>query len=219
MKNKLLALALLAACGIALAVGTRSVADTATSAASSSAPAEQGEMQLPPGWTMEDMQAMMAAGTPGEMHKRLAQDVGTWSTKSQMWMQPGAEPMECVGTATVKPLMDGRYIQVEMSGEMPGMGQFNGVGIYGYDNVKQEFVSCWFDNHSTGIMNGTGEMSDDGKTITWNYSGTCPITRKPIEVKDVETVTGPNTKVIESFAPDRKTGEVYKMMRIELTKN
>ena len=38
-------------------------------------------------------------------------------------------------------------------------------------------------------------------------------------VKEVETVTGPNTKVIESFAPDRKTGEVYRMMRIELTKN
>jgi len=216
MKTRLIFATLFAACGLALIAATRTDAD---SAKSTEQPAAAGEMQLPPGWTMEDMQAMLAAGTPGKMHQRLAQDVGTWHTKSQMWMQSGAEPMECEGTTTVKPIMDGRYIQVEMSGEMPGMGQFTGTGIYGYDNVKQQFVSCWFDNHSTGIMNGTGEMSDDGKTITWNYSGVCPITKKPIEVKDVETVTGPNTKVIESFAPDRKSGEVYRMMRIELTKN
>jgi hypothetical protein len=202
-----------AAAGVAALVGSLAIAATDTSA-----PA-QGEMQLPPGWTAEDMQAMMAAGTPGEMHARLAEDVGTWTTKSQMWMQPGAEPMGCEGTATVKPIMDGRYVQVEMKGEMPGMGEFTGVGIYGFDNVSQEFVSVWLDNHSTGIMNGTGELSDDGKTITWNYSGNCPLTKKPIAIKDVETVTGPGTKVIESFGPDRKTGEVYKMMRIEMTKN
>ena len=113
------------------------------------------------------------------------------------------------GTSTVKPIMDGRYMQVEMKGEMPGMGEFTGVGIYGFDNVSQKFVSIWIDNHSTGIMNGTGELSDDGKTITWNYTGNCPLTKKPIAIKDVETVTGPNTKVIESFGPDPKTGEVY----------
>jgi hypothetical protein len=106
-----------------------------------------------------------------------------------------------------------------MQGEMPGMGEFTGIGIYGFDNVSQKFVSVWFDNHSTGIMNGTGELSDDGKTITWNYTGNCPLTKKPIAIKDVETVTGPGTKVIESFGPDRKTGEVYQMMRIEMTKN
>lgn len=216
MKRNLVAIALVAACALGFAAATHSRAD---SAATTQQPSASGEMQLPPGWTMEDMQAMMVAGAPGEMHERLRQDIGDWRSKSQMWMQPGAEPLVCEGTATVKPLMGGRFVQVEMKGEMPGMGQFSGVGIYGYDNVKQKFVSCWFDDHSTGIMNGTGEISEDGKTITWTYDGICPITRKPIQVKDVETVTGPNTKVIESFAPDRKTGEVYKMMRIELTKN
>jgi hypothetical protein len=217
MKTKIVVAALVAACGLALVAGSRTLADSTTSSDQPAAGAEG--MQLPPGWTAEDMQAMMAAGTPGENHERLAQDVGEWTTKSQMWMQPGTEPMTCECTATVKPIMDGRYVEVAMKGEMPGMGEFKGVGIYGFDNVSQKFVSVWLDNHSTGIMNGTGEASDDGKTITWNYTGNCPITKKPIQIKDVETVTGPGTKVIESFAPDRKTGEVYKMMRIEMTKN
>ena len=47
-------------------------------------------MQLPPGWTAEDMQAMMAAGTPGKMHEHLAKDVGMWQGKTTMWMAPGA---------------------------------------------------------------------------------------------------------------------------------
>ena len=27
-------------------------------------------------------------------------------------------------------------------------------------------------------MNGTGELSDDGKTMTWKYTFNCPITKK-----------------------------------------
>ena len=34
--------------------------------------------------------------------------------------------------------MDGRFIKVEVEGEMPGMGPFHGFGIYGFDNVTQE---------------------------------------------------------------------------------
>ncbi|MGD9636415.1 MAG: DUF1579 domain-containing protein [Pirellulales bacterium] len=215
MKRNLIAAALVAACGIALIAGTRSLADSATS----TAPAGQGEMQLPPGWTMEDMQAMMAAGTPGKMHKRLADDIGTWECKTQMWMQPNGEPMESVGTSIVKPLMDGRYVQVEMNGDMPGMGPYTGLGIYGFDNITQKFVSTWIDNHGTGIMTGTGELSADGKTITWEFTGNCPLTKQPMTMKEVETVTGPNTKTLEMFGPDPKTGEVFKHMRIEMTRN
>jgi len=34
------------------------------------------DFKLPKGWTMEDMQACVLAGTPGEMHKLLAKDIG-----------------------------------------------------------------------------------------------------------------------------------------------
>lgn len=211
-KLQLIATAMIAACSILTAIAL-----AASDATDTGAPAA-GEMQLPEGWTMEDMQAMMAAGTPGEMHQRLAEDVGTWRTKCTMWMTPDSKPLESEGVSTVTPLMDGRFIQVQMKGEMPGMGEYSGQGIYGYDNVSEKFVAIWIDNHTTGIMSGTGELSDDGKTITWNYTGNCPVAGKPISIRDVETATGPNTKTIESFGPDRKTGKEYQMMRIEMTK-
>jgi hypothetical protein len=181
-------------------------------------PAAAPEMKLPPGWTEADMQACIVAGTPGKMQEYLAKDAGEWDGKCTMWMSPGAEPMKSDCKTTVTSMMEGRYTKVDTTGEMPGMGPYTGLGIYGFDNVSQKFVSTWLDNHSTGIMSGTGELSADGKTITWSYNFNCPLTKKPTIMREVETHTGPNTKTLESFAPDPKTGKEFKVMTIEFTK-
>jgi hypothetical protein len=206
--------AFFAALAAAALIGVVATADTATSTQS----AADGQMQLPPGWTAEDMQAMQAAATPGKMQEYLARDAGTWRGKTTMIMYPGAEPATSECTSTVTPIMDGRYVKVEMAGEMPGMGAFTGFGIAGFDNVSQKFVSTWIDNQSTGIGYGTGELSPDGKTLTWEFNFNCPITKKPTVMREVDTVTGPNSKTLEMFGPDPKTGKEFQMMTIELTK-
>jgi hypothetical protein len=216
--RKLSTLALLAAVGFGAVAGSIAVADPAKKDVAPAAAQEQPP-QLPPAWTAEDMQAYAQAATPGKMHQHLAKDIGKWRGKSSMWMAPGGgEPMTHECTMNVSWLLDGRYLKGEMAGEMPGMGPYNGVGVMGFDNVAGEFVATWVDNHSTGIMTGTGELSTDGKTLTWNYNFHCPITKKPTVMRQVETWTGPNSKTLEMFAPDPKTGKEYQMMRIELTR-
>jgi hypothetical protein len=148
----------------------------------------------------------------------MAKDAGVWEGENTMWMAPGAEPVKSKSKTTITPIMDGRYIKMEMNGEMPGMGPYNGLGYCGFDNVSQKFVATWFDNHSTGIMTGTGELSADGKTMTWTYNFNCPLTKKPVTMREVDTTTGPNTKTMVMYGPDPKTGKEYKMMSIELTK-
>lgn len=182
------------------------------------APAGQPEMQLPPGFTMEDMQACIEAGTPGEMHAFLAEGVGTWDGKTKMWMAPGTDPIESTCTTVISSIMDGRYIKCETSGEMPGMGMFMGSGIYAYDNVSQSFQSTWIDNMSTGIATGVGERSSDGKTMTWTLTYNCPMTKKPTVMREVQRQTGKDTSVLEMFGADPKTGKEYKMMEIALTR-
>jgi hypothetical protein len=178
-----------------------------------------GQPELPPGWTAEDMQAYALAGTPGKMHEHLAKAVGTWVGKTQMWMGPDAkEPMQGECQQTVTMVMDGRYQQGEMTGEMPGMGPFKGFGVTGYDNVSQKFVGSWIDNHSTGIMQGVGELSADGKTLNWTFSYNCPITKKPVSMRQIETYPDDKTMTFEMFTTDPKSGKEYKCMRIEFTK-
>jgi hypothetical protein len=181
-------------------------------------PAAQGEFPLPPGWTEADVQAMMLAGTPGKEHEFLAKGVGEWQGKVTMWMYPDAEAMQSECTYTVEPMMDGRYFKCEITGDMAGMGPYHGFGIYGFDNVSRQFVTTWLDNHSTGIMNGTGKQSDNGKTITWTFSHNCPITKKPVVMREIETITGPDTKTLEMFGPEPKSGKEFQMMRIEFAK-
>ncbi|HVT27816.1 MAG TPA: DUF1579 domain-containing protein [Lacipirellulaceae bacterium] len=212
--KKLLVSVLVFSLTIAAIVSSRAVADKSDDSKS----ATQPEMKLPPGWTADDMKACMLAGTPGKMQQLLTKDAGEWEGKSTMWMGPGGEPITSECTSTVTPILDGHYVKIEMKGDMPGMGPYHGGGVYGYDNVSKKFVAAWIDNHSTGIMHGEGELSPDQKTLTWTMTFNCPINKKPAVMTEVDKTTGPDSKTLEMFGDDPKTGKHYKMMRIELTK-
>jgi len=75
------------------------------------------------------------------------------------------------------------------------------------------------DNQGTGIMNGTGELSADGKVLTWTYTFNCPLTKKPTPMREIETITGDKTKTLEIYSVEPKSGKEYKMMVIEFTKD
>lgn len=116
-----------------------------------------------------DPQAMMEAyaklATPGEPHKQFASLVGSWSTKTKEWMEPGKLPTESTGSVEMKMLLDGRFLQQEFTGEMMGR-PYSGIGISAYDNLRKRYVSTWIDTMGTGIFSMEGTASADGKTIT-----------------------------------------------------
>ena len=119
--------------------------------------------------TEAEMQAMMETykklAMPGEPHKQLAALAGSWTTQAKSMDVPNKPPMESAGTAEMKMLLDGRFLQQEFTGEM--MGQpFSGIGIDGYDNLRKKYVTTWIDTMGTGIFSMEGTASADGKTIT-----------------------------------------------------
>jgi Protein of unknown function (DUF1579) len=212
--RKLLVAAIVVGVGLAAAVTSLAIAESSRQAPA----AGQPEAKLPPGWTAEDMKTYMEAATPGKMQERLAKDAGVWICKNTMWMAPDTDPIMSEGKSTITTMMDGRFTKCEMEGEMPGMGPYHGFAIYGYDNVSKEFVCTWVDNMGTGFANGVGELSEDGKKLTWKFTANCPIRKKPVVMREIETVTGPNTKTLDMFGTDPKSGREFQMMRIELTK-
>lgn len=213
--KRLLALTVITALSLMAIVRTATTADAPKETKAPAAP----EFKLPPGWTEADLQACVLAATPGKMHERLAKGIGEWTGKNTMWMYPGADPMKSECTSSAKSIMDGRFVQVDMSGEMPGgLGPFRGLGIYGYDNVSKKFNCTMIDNQGTGMMTGTGDLSADGKTITWNCTFNCPLNGKPAAVRQIETLNGPDSMSLEMFGPDPKSGKEFKMMTIEFTR-
>lgn len=111
------------------------------------------------------MELWKQAAMPGEPHKLFATLVGSWTTTTKEWMEPGKPPTESVGTAESTMLMDGRFLHQQFHGQM--MGQpFTGMSIDAYDNIRKKYVTVWVDTRGTGVFIMEGSGSADGKTIT-----------------------------------------------------
>lgn len=200
--------------GLTAVVGTVAMAQPGKDAKHGDMP----KMELPPGMTQEQMQACMEAGTPGPMHAWLSEAVGVWQGKCTMWMTPESEASKSECTTTITSMMDGKFTRNETAGEMPGMGPFSGFGLYGYDNVSKKFQSTWIDNCGTGMMTGTGELSSDGKTLTWTMNYNCPVMKKQTTMREVETRTGKNAMTLVMYGTDPNSGKEYKAMEIVYTR-
>jgi hypothetical protein len=166
-----------------------------------------------------DMQTMMEVytklATPGEPHKALASMAGRWNTKIRSWMEPDKPPMESTGTSEQKMILGGRFLQQEFHGEMMG-SPFTGIGVTGYDNHTQKYVSTWIDSMGTAILFFEGTGSADGKTITQECGYDDPI-KGPIKWRSVTRIVDDNNHVFEMYGTDKSNKE-EKMMEITYTR-
>jgi hypothetical protein len=162
-----------------------------------------------------DMQAMMEVytklGTPGPPHKLLASMAGSWTAKVKSWCEFEKGARESTGTSEQKMVLGGRFLQQEFSGEMMG-SPFTGIGITGYDNHTQKYVSTWMDSMGTAILYFEGTGGADGKTITQEARYDDPI-KGPMKWRSVTRVVDDNTHVFEMYGID-KSGKEEKMMEI-----
>ena len=171
------------------------------------------------------MKQMMEMSKLNENHKLLADMNGNWNFAIKMWMNPdpNAKPQESKGTATRKDVMGGRYVMMDVSGnmQMPGEDgkmktmQFKGMGMEGYDNVKKKFVASWIDNMGTGIAFSEGTYDPATKSFTY----TAEIEAIPgmkTAVREVIKVTDNNHMMLEWY--ENQGGQEKKTMEINYTK-
>ena len=145
----------LAMAAIALAVSTASLAQGAADKPGDK-PAEQ-----------VDMAAMMERARkytkPGKSHEQLKRVLGTWDTETRMIMDGKLGDAE-KGTMTCKWLMEGRWVQCDLDGQMMGR-PFKGFYVMGYDNFKQSYVTVALNNFDTAMFYSEGDMDPGGKAI------------------------------------------------------
>jgi hypothetical protein len=170
-----------------------------------------------------DPQAMMEAyqklATPSEPHKQFANLVGSWTTTTKEWMEPGKPPTESTGSVEMKMLLDGRFLQQEFAGNM--MGQpYSGIGISGYDNLRKRYVSTWIDSMGTGIFMMEGTASPDGKTITLKGQH-AELGGGQMSHRAVWKIVDANTQTFEMYGSHghgKDHGKEMKMMEIVYTR-
>lgn len=175
--------------------------------------------QQPPG--EEQMAEMMAKwkelNAKGPEHKKFEEMVGTWDTEMRSWMAPGAEPMVSPGTAEIRLILDGRYVEQKFKCEMMGE-KFEGLSIEGYDRFKKKYVSIWMDNSSTGIFMSEGTADESGKVFTYYGKMDDPMTgEKDKLVKSVAREISKDKVVFEMYDKRPGVGE-FKSMEITYTR-
>jgi len=173
----------------------------------------------------EMMKQMMELAKLNENHKLLTECDGTWSYTVKMWMNgdSSAKPQESKGTAVRKSIMEGRYVEMDVTGkmEMPGADgkaksmTFKGHGMEGYDNVKKKFVGTWMDNMGTGIMMSEGDYDPATKSFTYT-SEMEPMPGMKTKVREVLKVTDKDHMTFEWY--EDRGGQEAKTMEINYTR-
>ncbi|MBI1380291.1 MAG: DUF1579 domain-containing protein [Planctomycetaceae bacterium] len=210
------ALSIVGALGLGMLVGTSVLREETTVRTAEPAVAvEAAATQDMSPEMMRMMEAMTVAGTPGEHHRKLDALAGEWKADITMWMMPDAPAMQMVGSASQAWDFDGRFLNCAFKGDF--MGQpFRGMALMGYDNVGEYYTSLWLDNSSTGMMVAKGQLSDDGKQISFSGEANCPIENGPCVNEEVLTIEGPDrwTSVMHTT----RGGKRYKSMEIVYTR-
>jgi hypothetical protein len=200
---------------------TSTTSPTVAATPASAAPAATSGQPDP----AEMMKQMMELAKLNENHKLLADLAGTWSYTIKMWMNPdpSAKPEEYKGTAVRKSMMDGRFFVMDVTGKMEMAGPdgkkkemtFKGMGIEGYDNVKQKFVGTWVDNMGTGIMMSEGTYDPPTKTFTYTgeYEG---IPGKKQKIREVMKIVDKDHHTFEWY--EDRGGQEAKTMEISYTR-
>lgn len=161
------------------------------------------------------MKAWAAYATPGNEHKLMADEVGTWNCEMTFWYEPNGKPEKATSTANVKMILGGRYQEAIYIGTM--MGQpFEGKSTLAYNNASKEFTSTFIDNMGTGMMVGFGKYDEKTKSIEFKGDMVNPMNGIKTPYREIFTIVDPKTRKMEMF--DMKNGEEYKSMEIIMKK-
>ena len=159
----------------------------------------------------------MAAMMPGPMHAHLAKLAGEWNIEGKYRMAPGEEWVPFNGHGTRKLVFEGRHMVEDFRSEFMGM-PYNGSGVTGYDNLRGEYNSIWYDNSSTGMMVCTGSANDAGTEITLLGESSDAMTGETHKwFKMRHRILGADNTVFESYAKT-ESGEEWLSMELNYTR-
>ncbi len=155
---------------------------------------------------------MQAHGTPGVAHQVLNGRVGTWQCSIRYWPPFASEPESMAATSDIKWTMDGLFLEDRTRSDFGGH-PFKGLGLMGFDNLKQRYVSTWIDNTSTSIA--TSEGGYDPETRTFRFAGKTadPASGRLLDMRSVERVIDDDNWSYEAWVL-QPSGEERQLLEI-----
>ena len=110
------------------------------------------------------------SNTPDSPHALLASLCGEWTGTCRTWFEPGKLADESPIRATLRPLLDGRFVQLEEHGTLVGEAM-HGLSTIGYYTDRQRFEVWWVNNlhMGNGMLFSYGEPTPGGFSVLGYY--------------------------------------------------
>lgn len=164
----------------------------------------------------EMMQKWMATMQPSKGHEFLKRFEGNWKAKNTVWMDPSAPPMVTDGYSTNELIYNGKFVKGTYQGNF--MGQpFEGTSILGFDNIRKQFTSIWFDSMSTAFSPSFGMVDVTGNTLTMIATMDEPMTGEINKhYKQVFTFQNEDAYTMEMI--EILYGDEFTVMKLEYTR-
>jgi len=80
----------------------------------------------------------LAAPPTDAEHARLVAMCGTWNVDLTFWLQPNRPGIAAKGTATIRPLFDGLFVEEKIEGELNG-SPFTTLSWTGYNGATNQY--------------------------------------------------------------------------------
>ena len=165
----------------------------------------------------EMMAKFQAYSMPNENHKVLDALVGNWSYTLKWWMAPDQAPEESMGASEAGWILNKHFLKQTVNGT--SMGQpFEGMGIIGYNNLKNVYESIWLDNMATGMMIGTASFDAVNKMMSESGHFSCPLVNGDRGYRTVTKIQDDDHHSYEMYMTDPKSGQEFKSMEINYTR-
>jgi len=128
---------------------------------------------------------------PGDHHEHLDRLAGDWDLTIRVWTSIDGEPIESVGTAEARWILDRRFLWTIYRAELFGQ-PFEAWSIVGYDNQANQYVGTWRDTQGT---------------YTLVYRGKCKQPPPPEDGTEVEPVAEGTYREMTTKITDPVSGQ------------
>lgn len=198
MKRILLSMAVLALCFTSCKKEEKTTTETEVTTTETDSTDVKEEVPEQPVDPAAEKAAWEKYATPGEPHKMMAEETGSWTNEMTMWHDVNATAEKATSTSESKMILGGRYQEMNYKGEMMGM-PFEGRSTMAYDNATKQYISTWIDNMGTGIMVMKGKMEEGANSMELYGDMVDPVTGKAKMCREVYTIVDANTRKMEMF--------------------
>ena len=109
--------------------------------------------------------AVMAAATTataGPEHDRLTAMCGTWDVEMTFWLQPGRPGITTRGTSTIRPLLNGLFVEETIEGTLNG-APFTTLSWTGFNTSTRQYEATRIASTNTMRVAETGGYDEAAK--------------------------------------------------------